>query len=123
MLAVETAKVRVRKAFDVPSANPVGVALQELIAATRTSCMAPCAVQFDAQKGASLTWAEVRDSEFLWDFDDGGSRTIRKASWLQRSTESGYVLPVGDGRWGDVERTNDHGARPNANSVCRHGLF
>jgi hypothetical protein len=37
--------------------------------------MAPCAVQFDAQKGASLTWAEVRDSEFLWDFDDGGSRT------------------------------------------------
>ena len=43
--------------------------------ATRTSCMAPCAVQFDAQKGASLTWAEVRDSEYVWDFDDGGSRT------------------------------------------------
>jgi hypothetical protein len=37
--------------------------------------MAPCAVQFDAQKGASLTWSEVRDSEYLWDFNDGGSRT------------------------------------------------
>ena len=43
--------------------------------ATRTTCMAPCAVQFDAQKGASLSWPDVRDSEFVWDFDDGGSRT------------------------------------------------
>ena len=51
VLAVETAKVRVRKVFDVPSANPVGVALQELIAATRTSCMAPCAVQLTHKKG------------------------------------------------------------------------
>ena len=37
--------------------------------------MRPCAVQLDAQKGASLTWPEVRDSQYAWDFDDGGSRT------------------------------------------------
>ena len=37
--------------------------------------MRPSAVQFDAQKGASLTWPEVRDSEYVWDFDDGGTRT------------------------------------------------
>ena len=42
---------------------------------TRTTCMRPCAVQLDAQKGASLSWPEVRDSEYIWDFDDGGSRT------------------------------------------------
>lgn len=42
---------------------------------TRTTCMRPCAVQFDVQAGASLSWSEVRDSEFVWDFDDGGSRT------------------------------------------------
>ncbi len=47
----------------------------ETFYATRTSCMAPCAVQLDAQQGASLTWPEVRDSEYVWDFDDGGSRT------------------------------------------------
>ena len=43
--------------------------------ATRTQCMRPCAVQLDAQKGASLTWPEVRDGQYAWDFDDGGSRT------------------------------------------------
>jgi hypothetical protein len=37
--------------------------------------MRPCAIQFDAQAAASLSWPEVRDSEFIWDFDDGGSRT------------------------------------------------
>jgi hypothetical protein len=37
--------------------------------------MRPCAVQLDAQLAASLSWAEVRDSEFVWDFDDGGART------------------------------------------------
>jgi Right handed beta helix region len=37
--------------------------------------MRPCAVQLDAQKGASLSWPEVRDSEYVWDFDDGGTRT------------------------------------------------
>jgi len=37
--------------------------------------MRPCAVQFDAQKVSYLSWSEVRDSEFVWDFDDGGSRT------------------------------------------------
>jgi len=42
---------------------------------TRKTCMRPCAVQLDAQKGASLTWSEVRDSEYVWDFDDGGTRT------------------------------------------------
>ena len=47
----------------------------EMFYATLTSCMRPCAVQFDAQQGASLTWPEVRDSEYVWDFDDGGSRT------------------------------------------------
>lgn len=47
----------------------------ETFYSTRTTCMRPCAVQFDAQKGASLSWAEVRDSEYIWDFDDGGSRT------------------------------------------------
>ena len=71
--AGEASSVPVRKAPDVPSGSARGLARQGLITATRTTCMRPCAVQFDAQRGASLTWQEVRDSEFLWDFDDGGS--------------------------------------------------
>ena len=47
----------------------------QTFSATRTSCMAPCGVQLDAQKAAGLSWAEVRDSEYVWDFDNGGSRT------------------------------------------------
>jgi PKD repeat protein len=35
--------------------------------------MRPCAILFDAQAAASLSWKDVRDSEFVWDFDDGGS--------------------------------------------------
>ena len=49
--------------------------MTETFAATRVDCMRPCAVQFDAQKASSLSWSEVRDSEYVWDFDDGGSRT------------------------------------------------
>ena len=41
--------------------------------ASRTSCMAPCAVQFNAQAAQNLTWAQVRDSHFVWDFGDGGA--------------------------------------------------
>lgn len=41
--------------------------------ASRTSCMAPCAVHFNAQERESLAWAQVRDSQFLWDFDDGAA--------------------------------------------------
>ena len=74
-LAAETSIRPIPKARDVASINPADLPRQKLIYATRTSCMAPCAVQLDAQKGASLTWPEVRDSEYVWDFDDGGSRT------------------------------------------------
>ena len=69
-----TSGVQVDKTVDVPSVNPVGDGRQKRIAATRTRCMRPCAVQLDAQTGAPLTWPEVRDNEFVWDFDDGGSR-------------------------------------------------
>jgi PKD repeat protein len=41
--------------------------------ASRTACMAPCAVYFNAQATESLTWDEVRDVQFVWDFDDGGA--------------------------------------------------
>ena len=43
--------------------------------ATRTKCMRPCAVQFDAQQAEGLSWEQVRDSKFVWNFDDGGSTT------------------------------------------------
>jgi hypothetical protein len=35
--------------------------------------MAPCGVRFDAQPTENLTWAEVRDQRFVWDFDDAGA--------------------------------------------------
>jgi PKD repeat protein len=39
--------------------------------------MRPCGVQVEAQSVEGLTWAQVRDSEFVWDFDasngDNGS--------------------------------------------------
>lgn len=35
--------------------------------------MAPCALQLDAQSKESLTWPQVRDSEFVWNFGDGGA--------------------------------------------------
>ena len=47
-----------------------------------SDCMRPCAVQFDAQAGEELSWdggdgyggvRGVAESEFVWDFDDGGS--------------------------------------------------
>lgn len=41
--------------------------------ASRTSCMAPCAVQFNAQERQSLSWAQVRDGDFSWSFGDGGA--------------------------------------------------
>ena len=40
---------------------------------SRTTCMAPCAVYFNAQAAESLAWDEVRDARFVWDFDDGGA--------------------------------------------------
>ena len=63
------------KARDVASVNPADLPRQKLIYATRTSCMRPCAVQLDAQAASSLSWRGIRDSEFIWDFDDGGSST------------------------------------------------
>ena len=71
----DESRTPVTKMDDIGSVNPQGGARQELIAVTRTSCMAPCGVQLDAQKAAELSWAEVRDSEYVWDFDNGGSRT------------------------------------------------
>ena len=40
---------------------------------TISNCMAPCAVQFDVQAAENLSWAQVRDGRFIWNFDDGGS--------------------------------------------------
>jgi len=48
----------------------VGGAVDMDFYATRTSCKRPCAIQFDAQKTEALSWATVRDSRFVWDFDN-----------------------------------------------------
>jgi len=35
--------------------------------------MRPCAIQFDGQSSENLSWAEVRDGRFVWDFNDRGA--------------------------------------------------
>jgi PKD repeat protein len=55
------------------SEPPNNEGLGKNYAVTRTNCMAPCAVQFDVQKTEALTWDEVKDTDWVWDFDDGGA--------------------------------------------------
>ena len=71
-LAADSSRDAVQKQREVSRVNPPAPSPSY---ATRTKCMRPCAVQFDAQAAASLSWPEARDSEYVWDFDDGGPRT------------------------------------------------
>ena len=65
--------------------------------------MRPCAVQFDAQVTEELSWEEVRDSEFVWNFDDGGStadaRGFLAATVYESAGTYNPVLTVNGQAW------------------------
>jgi len=113
--------------------------------ATRTTCMAPCAIRFDAQQTEGLSWADVRDSEFIWDFDDGGSTsdsegfmasTVYEASnptdsisdthtvrlWKDGVLWNTKVITVQDPLWIDCvsPSTSDFSDCPDANASHHH---
>src|SRR3989338_7945094 len=54
---------------------PLGVAQ---ITASRVSCTAPCAVFFDAI--GSLSWQQIEEHEFLWDFGNGTETDLSSRS-------------------------------------------
>lgn len=84
--------------------------------ASRTSCMAPCAVHFDAQSIEGLTWEQVRDSRFVWDFGGGGAGSEGfLAAHVFDSAGTYYVSLIVDGElW--TQTTIDVSAP--ARSIC-----
>ena len=78
-----------------------------------SDCMRPCAVQFDAQAGRDLSWdggdgyggtRGVAESEFVWDYGDGGNTADADGYLAAKVYESSGAysvkVTVNDKAWG-----------------------